>query len=122
MKKMLILASLLLASASVSAALPCSWQSNWGYLKFITPSPQWSSVRFALTGGQTQASIYGTFNLPVPPSTDGVKTELFRQTMELLRDAHSRSVMISVETSSDSCSKAVALPNVSFVTTQIWFK
>jgi hypothetical protein len=122
MKKALIAAALIAASAQATAALPCSWQSNWGYVKFITPSPQWSSVRIALTGGQTGASIYGTFNLPVPPATDPVRLELFRQTMDLIRDANSRGVQISIETSGEACSKAVALPNISFVTTQIWWK
>jgi hypothetical protein len=42
--------------------------------------------------------------------------------MDLLKDANSRNVQISVETNGDSCSKASALPIVSFVTTQLWFK
>lgn len=120
MKKLLIAAALLVAT-QVNAAMPCQWQSNYGYIKFITPSPYWNSVRIGLTNGQTLASTSGTFNLPLPPNDVG-KLELFQQTMDLLKDANSRGVMVSIETTGDTCYKASALPTVAFVTTQIWFK
>lgn len=122
MKRALLTAALFIASMSANAALPCSWQSNYGYIKSITPYPYWNSVRVMLTGGQNQASIYGTYNLPVPPATDPIKMQIFEQTMDLIRDANSRGVMISIETGGASCSKAVSLPDVMFVSTQLWWK
>lgn len=35
MKKLFIIASMFVGSAL--AAMPCQWQSNYGYVKFITP-------------------------------------------------------------------------------------
>lgn len=119
--KKLILASLMLAPALTQAAMPCQWQSNWGFVKFITPSPYWNSVRVGLTNGQTGASTSGTFNLPLPPN-DVNKLELFQQTMDLLKDANARGVMISIETTGDTCYKASPLPTIAFVTTQVWWK
>ena len=121
MKNLMILASLLLAPALTQAAMPCQWQSNYGYVKFITPSPYWNSVRVGLTNGQTGASTSGTFNLPLPPNDVG-KLELFQQTMDLLKDANARGVMISIETTGDTCYKASPLPTIAFVTTQVWWK
>lgn len=120
MKSLIILASFLLAPALTQAAMPCQWQSNYGYLKFISPVPYWNSVRLGLTGGQTGASTSGTFNLPVP--TDPTKLVLFQQQMDLIKDANARGVMISIETTGDTCYKASPLPTIAFVTTQVWWK
>ena len=120
--KTILFAALLFVSNCLMAALPCSWQSNYGYIKAITPYPFWNSVRIVLKDGQTQAASYATYNLPVPPATDLVKTEIFRQTMDLVKDANSRGAMISIETNGASCSKGVSLPEISFVTTQLWWK
>lgn len=119
MKKTILLIAAMFAGNAM-AAMPCQWQSNYGYVKFIAPYNTWNSVRFGLTGGQTLGAIYGTYNMPVP--TDPVKLELFKQQMDLLKSAQERGVMISVETTGEACSKAVSLPSVSFVTSQVWWK
>lgn len=119
MKKLFVVASMFVGSAL--AAMPCQWQSNYGYVKFITPYNSWNSVRFGLTGGVTGAAQYGTYNMPVPIS-DPLKMEIFRQQMDLLKSAQARGVMISVETTGEACSSAIPLPNVSFVTSQVWWK
>lgn len=119
MKKVAFILTVLFAGNAL-AAMPCQWQSNWGYVKFITPYNSWNAVRFGLTGGQTLGAIYGTYNMPVP--TDPLKLELFKQQMDLLKSAQERGVMVSVETTGEACSKAVPLPGVSFVTSQVWWK
>lgn len=121
MKNMIAIASLLLAPVITQAAMPCQWQSNYGYIKFLSPVPTWNSVRIGLTGGQTLGSTTGTFNLPVPVN-DPVKLELFQQQMDLLKDANARNAMVSIETTGEACYRAVGLPGVSFVTTQVWWK
>ena len=117
MKKLFFAAAFLLAGHA-HAAQPCQWPENYGYVRYITPNPVSNSVRFALSGGRT-AAMGGVYNLLVP-SGNPARLELFRQAMDLIKDAHARGTMISVETTDVYCSVATTEPpNVKFVTTQV---
>ena len=119
-------AALLLASQAYSAhsdhsdhpASPCDWSENYGFVKAVTPYPAARAVHFTLAGGKTAASMNGVFSLPVPTGSP-VKLELFREAMDLVKDAQARGTMLAVETTSKSCYVGnISPPEVEFVTTQ----
>lgn len=117
MKTFLITFFLLLSNTAIAAGMPCQHRENYGTVKWISPVPYWNSVRFQLTGGRTAASTNGVFSIPVP-ITDPLRLELFRQTVDILRDAQASNRIVYVETT--NCSAPTGMAVVSFIQTGLF--
>ena len=115
--KTFLFAFALLLSTNIFAGMPCQHRENYGTVKWISPVPYWNAVRFQLTGGKTAATTSGVFSLTVPV-TDPTKLELFRQTVDILRDAQASNRVVYVETT--NCSGPTTTALVSYVQTGLY--